>query len=123
MSKQEQMCLTDMLTHVEVLDGLPSVLGATKKDRVASFGRTERKLVQRQALSTSSHDSGTGSLGEAEGSDRELGELKHSVVVGDRSNNDNRLGRLASARHTTAIAREVDQSGDTDGGSVGLGHI
>ena len=102
-------------TEAEVLDSLSGVLGATEEQGVASGRGTESKLVQGQDLTTSGHDAGTGSSGEAESSNAELGDGQETVVISDGANNHNGLvvGLLGSVG---------DNSRDGDGRPVDAGH-
>ena len=47
------------------------------------------ELVEGHALATSLGDSGSSGLSESESSNSELGNLKHSLVIGDGRNDDN----------------------------------
>lgn len=109
-------------THAEVLDALTGVLGATEEDGVAASGGTERELVKGEALTAGRKDASAGGLGEAEGGDRELGELEETVVVGDGTNNNDGLGSLALLGDATTVLREIDDARDRDRWAVDLGH-
>lgn len=108
--------------HVEVLHGLARVLGTAEEDGVAALGRTQGELVEGQALAAGSQDPGTGGLGEAQSGDRQLGQLQETVVIGDATDDDDRLGRLATGRDTTAVLRQVYQARHADRRTVDLGH-
>lgn len=72
-----------------MLDGLARVAGTTEEEGVGTGRLAERKLVKSEALSSGLLDTGTGSAGEAEGGDRELGNLDETKVVGDGTDGDN----------------------------------
>ena len=109
-------CKTVPLTHAEVLDGLTSVPLATEQDGVGTSGRTERELVQGDGLTASLQDALLGGLGEAEGSNRELGDLKQTDIVGDGSNNNDGLG--IALRGAGGL---LEDAGERDRGAVDLG--
>ena len=92
-----------MRTKTEVLDGLTSVLGSAQKKCVRSSRSPESKLVQSQCLSTGLLDPGSGSSSEAQGSHRQLRDVKQAVVVGDGADNDNCLAlvRIGHVRSDT----------------------
>lgn len=52
------------------------------------------ELIEGEALSSSLDDSGSGSLGELQGTDSEFGDSEHSLVVEDFSSNSEDLGSL-----------------------------
>lgn len=101
-------------TEAEVLDGLASVLGATEKEGVGTSGLLESELVEGDGLATGSLDASTGSGGEAEGSNRDLGDGQETVVIGDGTDNNDGL---------LLVALEVgDNARDGHGGTVDAGH-
>lgn len=97
-------------TEAEVLDGLTGVLGAAEEKGVGASGGAESELVQSQGLATSLENPGTGSGGEAQSGDGELGDLKQAVVVGDGANNDDGLALVSLARVLVRSGR--DDAGD-----------
>lgn len=101
-------------TEAEVLDGLASVLGATEKEGVGTSGLLEGELVEGDGLATGSLDASTGSGGEAEGSNRDLGDGQETVVIGDGT--DNNDGLLLVALEVGGNAR------DGHGRTVDAGH-
>ena len=108
----------------EVLDGLTGVLLATDEDGVRAGRGAGSELVERDALTASRLDAGTRSVGESQRSNRELGELKNSVVVGDGANNNNGLGGLRGRSSNTALRLgQVDDARDRNRGLVDLGHV
>lgn len=110
--------------EAEVLDGLAGVLLAADEHGVGASGRTGGELVEGEALTASSLNAGTSGVGEAEGSNRELGQLKNTVVVGDGADNNNGLGGLGSrGGNTTLRLGQVDDARDRHRGLVDLGHI
>lgn len=92
--------------HAEMLEGLTSVLGATKQEGVASGRSTQSELIQRQALTTGSNDAGTGGGSEAQGSDRDLGDLEETVIVGDGADDNDGLVGLVATGDLRLDARE-----------------
>jgi hypothetical protein len=70
-------------TEAEVLDGLTRVLGSAEKDGVGTSGGAGGDLVDGEALTTSLLNARTSGGSEAHSGDRELGQLKETVVVGD----------------------------------------
>lgn len=91
-----------MGTEAEVLHGLTGVLGATEEQGVGTGRGTQSKLIQGEGLTTSLLDAGTGSGGEAQSSDGQLGNVQEAVVIGDGADND----------HGLALLRLVDVRGD-----------
>lgn len=102
-------------TEAEVLDGLASVLGATEKEGVGTGGLLKGELVEGDGLATGSLDASTGSGGEAEGSNRDLGDGQETVVIGDGTDNNDGL-LLVAVLEVGGNARE------RDGGTVDAGH-
>lgn len=92
--------------HAEVLEGLTSVLGAAEQEGVASGRRTQSQLIQRQALAASSDNTSTGGGSESQGSDRDLGDLEETVVVGDGADNNDGLVGLVATGDLGLDARE-----------------
>ena len=92
-------------TKAEVLDGLTSVLGSTEKQSVCSSRSPESKLIQGQGLSTGLLDPGSGSSSKAQGSHRQLWDVKQAVVVSDRANNDDGLA-LVRVSHVGSDTRQ-----------------
>lgn len=90
-----------MRTKAEVLDCLTSVLGSTEEKCVRSSRSPESKLIQGQCFSAGLLDSGSGSSSEAQGSHRQLRDVKQAVVVSNGANNDDglalvRIGHVGS---------------------------
>ena len=102
--------------HAEVLHGLTSVPLAAEEDGVRASGRTEGKLVEGEDLTTSLEDALLGGSGETEGSNRELGDLKQTNVIGDGANDDDDL-RITVGR----VLGLLHDAGEGNGGAVGLG--
>ena len=113
-----------MGTHTEVLDGLARVLSTTDEDGVGTSGGTESQLIQGQNLTTSLQDTGLGGLGEVKGSNRELGEVQKTRVIGDGTDNNNGLtflvvldnarnsdGRTVDARHKETLQDNLVEVG------------
>lgn len=102
-------------TEAEVTDGLTGVAGATEEESVGTSRGTAGELVEGDGLTTSLHNAGTGTLGEAEGGNGDLlrGGLE-TVVVGDSANDNNGL-----AGGTRALESTVD-AGNRDRRAVGL---
>lgn len=85
-----------------MLDGLTGVLATTDKKGVGASGGAEGELIKGQALTTSLDDAGTGSLGEAEGADGELGDLKETLVISDGANQDEDLTLVTLSKPSKA---------------------
>lgn len=90
-----------------MLDGFAGVLRSTEQESVGSSGGTESELVESKDLTTGLLNTGAGGSGETKGSNRELGDSQHAVVVGDSSNNDNGLSLLFLS-HVGDDARQAD---------------
>ena len=116
------LCILDARSYLvlvgakaEVLDCLTCVLGASKKQGVASSGGTESQLIQSQDLSSSSENACTSGCGEAESSNAELGDGEESVIISDSANDHNSA--------LVIIAGFVsNDSRDRDRRSVDTGH-
>lgn len=92
--RSSQTCLVGVRTEAEVLDGLTGVLGTAEEDGVGASGGAHGELIDGEALTTGGQDAGTGSCGETEGRNGELGNAQETVVVSDGANNDDGLARL-----------------------------
>lgn len=121
--RADERLLVPVRTKAKVLHGLAAVLRATEEDRVAAGRGTHGELVKRQALTTSSLNASTSSVSEAERSNAELGEVKHTVVVGDGADDDHGLrGSGIVLGHTTLVARQVHHARDRHRRAVDLRH-
>ena len=105
-----------MGAHAEVLDGLTGVPLAAEEDGVRTGGRTECELVESENLAASLQNTLLGGGGETKGSDRELGDLKQTNVIGDGADGDNDL--RVTVRRTLGL---LDDAGKGNGGTVDLG--
>lgn len=103
-------------TESEMLDGLTGVLGTSDQDDIAAGRVSQSQLVQSQSLTTGLLDPGTSSGGESESSDVQLGDGQESVVVGDGTDDRNRLAFVCLLR-TLALCLG-HEAGDGDWGSV-----
>lgn len=102
--------LVRVWSESEMLDGLTGVLGAAEEESVGTGWGALSELIEGEAFTSGLEDAGTGGCGEAEGSDRELGDFKKAIakfhvrrrvqegvkgdkpgVIGDLGNNDNGL--------------------------------
>lgn len=92
--------------HAEVLECLTGVLGAAEQQGVASGRRTQSQLIQRQALTASGDDASASGGSEAQGSDRDLGDLEKAVVVGDGADDNDGLVGLVATGDLRLDARE-----------------
>lgn len=99
----------------EVLDGLSVVPLSSEEDGVGSSGGSEGELVEGEGLTTGSDDPLSGRGGEFQSGDGDFGELWESLVVEDRSDNNNDL-RVVRVR----VLGLFDNSGEGDRGSVDL---
>lgn len=98
----------------EMADSLTGILLATEEEDVGTSGVSEGELVKSEAFTTGSEDTGTSSGGESEGSDRQLGDIDKTGVIGDRGDSGNGL----SGCHKTSTASHRDQRvADKQGGS------
>lgn len=103
-----------------MLDGLPRVLGSPEQQGSRSSRLPERELVESEALSSSGLDTGTGSAGESEGGNGELGHLEETDVVGDGGDDDDGVG--GSVSRVTLVDLAGD-SGEGEGRAVDARHI
>ena len=78
-----------------MLHGLARVLGATEQDAAAAGGSHDSELIEGEALAAGLEDASTGVLGEPQGNDAELGDLKHTDIVSDGPDQDSGLVLLA----------------------------
>lgn len=108
-------------TEAEVLDGLTGVLGATEEEGVGTGRGAHGQLIDGQGLTTSGDNAGAGSVGVAEGSDRELGELKETVVVSDGADQDNGLALVSLAG--VLVGSSGNDLGERHGRAVDLAHV
>lgn len=95
-----------------MLDSLARVALATEEDGVGAGGGTEGELVEGDSLTAGSDNAGTGSVREAEGGNRKLGDLDEALVVKDRADNDNGL-RVVGVRATGLLDNARDRNGRT----------
>ena len=77
--------------ETKVLDGLARVLRAAQQQGVRAGRRSQRQLIQRQALSAGSEDPRAHGGGEAQGGNGQLGHQQQPVVVRHRADDDDRL--------------------------------
>ena len=102
--------------HAEVFDSLTGVALATEEDGVRASGRAESELVEGQSLAASLEDALLGRLGEAQGSNGQLGDLNETDVIGDSADNNNGLGiAVGGARGL------LQDAGQRNGRAVDLG--
>lgn len=102
--------------HAEVLDRLTGVPLATEEDGVGTSGRAERKLVEGEDLTTSLQDALLGGGGEAESSDRELGDFEQANIIRNGADRDDNLG--IPVRGALGL---LDDAREGDGRAVDLG--
>eukprot|EP00743_Colponemidia_sp_Colp-15_P007422 GILK01008021.1.p1 GENE.GILK01008021.1~~GILK01008021.1.p1 ORF type:complete len:213 (+),score=23.23 GILK01008021.1:42-680(+) len=72
----------------EVLLGITAVLLTAEQEGVLAGGGDQSELIEGEALAAGGLDGGAGSLGEAEGSNAEGGDLVKTDVIGDVADND-----------------------------------
>jgi hypothetical protein len=101
-----------MGTHTEVLNRLTRVLGTTDEDSVGTSRSTEGQLIQSKDFTTSLQDTSLGSLGKVKSSNRELGEVQKTRIIGNGTNNNNSLTFLVV----------LDNTRDGDGRTVDTRH-
>ena len=92
-----------------------SLLGSSEEEGVGSGRRLHDELIESHASTTSSDDSGTGGLGEAQRAHGELRHLVHTLVIGDLADDNGNLAVLV--RHV------LDEPRDRDGRLVAAGHV
>jgi len=120
--------------HAEVLDSLSGVLWSSQQNNVAASWGSHGQLVESQALTAGLLDSGTGSRGESQSSDGQLGDDVHSVVVGDCADDCDGLALVgllggwgadfavnAGEGHGWAVDSRHEQSLEDDLVEVGIG--
>ncbi len=90
-------------------------LGSTKKNSICSGGGSQGELIESNALSSSSDDALTGSLGESKSAYGKLGYIKHTYIIGNLGNDDGNLVLLVL--HVTSKTVKSHRWG------VGLGHM
>lgn len=100
--------LVSVGAEAEVLHGLSGVLWSTEEKCVRSSRCPKSELVQGQSLTTGLLNPGSSSGREAKSSDRQLGHVQETVVVGHRSNDDNGLS-LVGLGDVRSDTRERDR--------------
>ena len=98
----------------EVCQGL-TALRSTEQNGVRSSGCPQSKLIESNALSTSGDDTLAGILGERKGADAHLGDLEHTDIIGDLSNDDSNLPIL--------VGHVLGKTVEANGWGVDLGHV
>ena len=107
--------LSSLEGTTEVLNGLPNVPLTPEENSVGTSRSSESKSVEGDGLTTGGGDSCSGSVGESESSNGELGDFGQSLVIEDGTYSDDGLvtGRVG-------VLGLLDDSGEGDGGSVDL---
>lgn len=107
-------------TEAEVLDGLTGVLGTAEEDGVGASGGAHGELIDGEALTASGKDASAGGCGEAESSDRQLGDGEETVVIGDSGDDDDglALGLLGGV----LVGSSSDDARNAHGRAVDLAH-
>ena len=101
--------------HAKVLDGLARVALATEEDGVRTSRSTHRELVKGQGLATSLEDALLGRGSEAQGGNRQFGDLEKTDIIGNGADGDDDL------RVTVGCIRSLlDNAGEGDGRAVRL---
>ena len=96
----------------EVLLGFTGSV-CSQEESVSTSGGLHNEFVESHALATSLGDSGTGGLGEAEGSNVNLGHVEESFIIGDGGDGDD---------GTVSLGTEVlDDFGEGKRGTIGSG--
>ena len=112
-----------MGTETEVLVGLPGVLGTSEEEGVGTGRGAESELVEGDGLTTGGLNASAGSGGEPESGDRDLGDRKETVIVGDGTDNNDGavvvLGVLLVDVGVASVTRDLAQG---HRGAVHLGH-
>lgn len=104
-----------MRTEAKVTNGLAVGARTTDQKSVLTLGGTASELIKSKDLTASLEDAGTGTLGDTESSDRDLGDLEQANIVGDGANNDD--GLLVS----TGLSSGLLKGAQADRGAVSLG--
>lgn len=102
-------------TEAEMLDSLTGVLGATEEQGVGAGRGAQSKLVEGEGLTTGLLNASTGSSGEAEGGNRQLGDGQETVVISDGADHDHGLALLG-------VVHVRSDAGERDRGAVDAGH-
>lgn len=101
----------------KVTDGLADVTLAAEEDSVGAGGGANGELVQGQSLTAGRSDTLTGRGRETQSGNRQLGHLGETLVVEDRTDNDDGLGAVG-----VGALGLLDDTGERDGRAVDLGH-
>ena len=102
--------------HAEVLDSLPGVPLAAEQDGVSTGGCAHGELVEGQDLASGLEDALLGRLGEAQGSNSQLGDLKQTDIIGDGADNDDGLSLAVDSAGSL-----LQDAGEGDRRAVDLG--
>ena len=102
--------------HAEVFDSLTGVALATEEDGVRASGRAESELVEGQSLAASLEDALLGRLGEAQGGNNQLGDLKQTDIIGDGADDDDGLSLAVDSAGSL-----LQDAGEGDRRAVDLG--
>lgn len=120
-------------SDAKVLNGLTSILLAAEEHAAGAGGAALGELVESQALTASLDDAGTGSLGEAQGSDLHGGDLEEALVIGDGADDDGNgvllggngkvlghgaqgHGRAVNLAHTETLEDDLVEAGASTAG-------
>lgn len=92
--------------HTEVTDSLTGVSGSTDNQSVLASGGTASELVKGEDLTTSLEDTGSGGLGDLEGSNGDLGDLVETSIVSDGTSNNDDLVSSTLTSKSSGNARD-----------------
>lgn len=98
-----------------MLDGLSDVALSSEEDSVGAGGGSEGELVEGEALAALGDNALSGRVGESQSSDRQLRQLRQTLVVEDRADADNGLRVVG-----VGVLGLLDNSREGDRGSVDL---
>ena len=94
--------------HTEMLDSLPGVSLSSQQDGVCTLWCPQSQLIQSDDLATGLLDPLTGSLGDSQSGDAQLGDLQHSRIVRDSSYDDDGFVGIVLGGHLAADEADAD---------------
>ena len=99
-----------------MLDSFPRVSLSSQQDSVCTLWCPQSQLIQSDDLATTLLDPLTGSLGDSQSSNAQLGDLQHSHIVRDSSDDDNSFTGIFLGVGDLAVDKA-----DADGRTVDAG--
>lgn len=118
-----------MRSKSEVLHRFAGILGSTEKKSIGSGRCPKSKLIQSQRLTTSLLNPSSGSGGKTKSSNREFRDRKKTIVISDRTDDNDRLAlvRLADICYNPgegnrwAVNTRREKPAENDLVEVGIG--